>query len=40
MLAGTQNAKNVLPLLAPPTPTQPSMFEFQNQTPFVTHAVK
>ncbi len=36
MLAGTQRAKNVLPLLAPPTPTQPSMFESQKQTPFVT----
>lgn len=35
MLAGTQRAKNVLPLLAPPTPTQPSMFESQKQTPFV-----
>ena len=36
MLAGTQRAKNVLPLLAPPTPTQPSMFEPQKQTPFGT----
>lgn len=36
MLASTQRAKNVLPLLAPPTPTQPSMFESQKQTPFVT----
>ena len=36
MLTSTQAAKNVLPLLAPPTPTQPSMFESQNQTPFVT----
>ena len=35
MLAGTQTAKNVLPLLAPPTSTQPSMFESENQTPFV-----
>ena len=35
MLASTQRAKNVLPLLAPPTPTQPSMFESQKQTPFV-----
>ena len=35
MLAGTQRAKNVLPLLAPPTPTQPSMFESENQIPFV-----
>ena len=36
MLAGTRRAKNVLPLLAPPTPTQLSMFESQRQTPFVT----
>lgn len=36
MLASTQRAKNVLPLLAPPTPTQPSMFESQKSTPFVT----
>jgi len=36
MLASTQTSKNVLPLLAPPTPTQPSMFESEKQTPFVT----
>lgn len=36
MLTSTQAAKNVLPLLAPPTPTQPSMFESQKSTRFVT----
>lgn len=36
MLTSKQTAKNVLPLLAPPTSTQPSMFESENQTPFVT----
>ena len=36
MLASKQTAKNVLPLLAPPTPTQPSLFESQKQTLFVT----
>lgn len=36
MLTSKQTAKNVLPLLAPPTPTQPSMFESQKQTLFVT----
>ena len=36
MLASTQTSKNVLPLLAPPIPTQPSMFESEKQTPFVT----
>ena len=34
MLTNTQTAKNVLPLLAPPTPTKPSMLESQKQTPF------
>lgn len=36
MLTSKQTAKNVLPLLAPPTPTQPSMFESQERVPFVT----
>ena len=36
MLASKQTAKIVLPLLAPPTPTQPSLFESQKQTLFVT----
>lgn len=36
MLSSRQAAKNVLPLLAPPTPTQPSMLESQEQVPFVT----
>lgn len=36
MLTSKQTEKNVLPLLAPPTPTQPSMFESQKQTLFVT----
>ncbi len=35
MLTSKQTAQNVLPLLAPPTSTQPSMFESENQTPFV-----
>jgi tetratricopeptide (TPR) repeat protein len=36
MLTSTQTAKNVLPLLAPPTPTQPSVLESEKQDPFVT----
>ena len=36
MLTSTQAAKNVLPLLAPPTSTQLSMFESQKSTRFVT----
>ena len=36
MLTSKQTEKNVLPLLAPPIPTQPSMFESQKQTLFVT----
>ena len=36
MLTSTQTEKNVLPLLAPPTPTQPSMLESQAPVPFVT----
>ncbi|MDE0016698.1 hypothetical protein F4009_22865 [Candidatus Poribacteria bacterium] len=36
MLTSRQTAKNVLPLLAPPTPTQPSMLESEKQAPFLT----
>ena len=36
MLTSTQTAKNVLPLLAPPTPMQPSVLESEKQDPFVT----
>ena len=36
MLTSTQTEKNVLPLLAPPTPTQPSMLESEEPVPFVT----
>ena len=36
MLTSKQTAKNVLPLLAPPTPTQPSTSESQEQVPLVT----
>lgn len=36
MLTSRQTVTNVLPLLAPPTPTQPSMFESEKQAPFVT----
>jgi len=36
MLTSKQTPKNVLSLLAPPTPTQSSMFESQKQTPFAT----
>ena len=32
----TQTLQNVLPLLAPPIPTQPSMLESQKQVTFVT----
>ena len=39
MLIGRQTAKNVLPLLAPPTTTQPSMLESQKQTSFATQQV-
>lgn len=34
----TQTLQNILPLLAPPAPTQPSMFESQKPTPFVPQA--
>ena len=34
MLTNTQTAKNVLPLLAPPTPTKPSLLESQKQISF------
>lgn len=36
MLTNTQTAKNVLPLLAPPTPTRPSLLESQKQVPVAT----
>jgi len=36
VLTSRQTAKNVLPLLAPPTPTQPSMLESEKQAPFLT----
>ena len=36
MLTSRQTAKNVLPLLAPPTTTQPSMLESQKQAPFLS----
>ena len=39
VLTSRQTAKNVLPLLAPPTTTQPSMLESQKQTPFATQQV-
>ena len=39
MLTSRQTEKNVLPLLTPPTPTQPSLLESQKQTPFITQQV-